>query len=276
MSRAVTALRRVGSGIAGYFRFWAGSDNRAAAIHVGIAILLSLCGVYGFKVVASRVLAGSTAEFDDKVLLGIRAWRDGFPEDMRSALDNCMIELTALGSATVLVLFGLFSVAFLFLAGRRGEAALVAVVAIGVSAINSLLKWWFARPRPTLFETGVVYTTSFPSGHSMSAMAIYLVGGVLLARLAPTWSARVLSLAAAIVLSIMVAFSRLYLGVHYPTDVVAGALGGLAWALVVLCAAELYRRRPPAPVAAAGGPPAVGPGAAALPGTVPPTPGEVA
>lgn len=234
-------LRRAGGRIAGWAHLWAGSENRAALLLLVLGIGLTIASALLARWIAHEVLEKETQAFDERMLLRIDAAKERFGK-YRPALENTMTEITALGSPTVLALLSLGAVGYLALARRRGEALLAAAVAGGSAALNGALKHWIERPRPALFAHGHVYTSSFPSGHSMSSMAIYLSLGIFLARLAPTWSARVFATAFAIVVALLVAFSRLYEGVHYPTDVAAGALLGLAYALAVLTAAEVYGR----------------------------------
>jgi undecaprenyl-diphosphatase len=248
-------LRRAGGRVARWAHLWAGSENRAALLLCALGIALTIASMLLARWIAHEVLAKETQAFDERMLLRIDAAKDRFGA-WRPALDNTMTEITSLGSPTVLGLLAVGATGYLWLARRRGEALLAAAVAGGSAALNGALKHWIARPRPSLFAHGHVYTSSFPSGHSMSSMAIYLSLGIFLARLAPTWSARVFATSLAIGTALLVAFSRIYEGVHYPTDVAAGALFGLAYAAAVLTAAEVYRRTREAPGSAgvAGGP----------------------
>ncbi len=116
-------------------------------------------------------------------------------------------------------------------AEARGALLLVAAVASGV-ILSSLLKEAFDRPRPP--DGSLVQSTlsaSFPSGHSLSAAVVYLTLGAILARFVPLHRQRVYLIAVALFLTLLVGASRVYLGVHYPTDVLAGWTAGAAWAL---------------------------------------------
>lgn len=234
-------LRRAGGAIAERARFWAGSENRAAAVLVVAGFLLTIGAVYASRAIALGVMAAETQQFDERVLREIHAAREHLGAQ-REAVDGAVRDITALGGVAALALLTIFTAVYLALVGRRGESALTVVVAVGVLLLNSSLKEFFDRPRPLVFERPEVAGSSFPSGHAMSSMAIYVALGIMLARLAPTWSARAFAMGSTVVLALLVAFSRMYLGVHYPTDVAAGALLGLAWALTVLCAAEVFRR----------------------------------
>jgi undecaprenyl-diphosphatase len=115
---------------------------------------------------------------------------------------------------------------------------------IGGTFVSLLLKNLFDRPRPEIVpHLSHVMTSSFPSGHSMLAAVVYLTLGSLLAAVMPTRGLKVYVLAVAVLLTIFVGLSRIYLGVHYPTDVLAGWLAGLTWALVCWLAARWLQRR---------------------------------
>lgn len=234
-------LRRAGAAIANEFRVAAGGENRAAAALLlsGLFLVLAATLVAGW--IATEVSAKATQAFDEGLLRSIEAWKAGLGPELRVRFDDVFHDITALGGTPALALLTIFASVFLALSGRRQEAVLTIVVALGVLFLNTGLKHWFARPRPA-FVAHDAEGFSFPSGHAMSSMAIYVTQGVLLARLAPAWAARVFAMLSVVALASLVAFSRCYLGVHYPTDVIAGALAGLAWALTVLCADEVFRR----------------------------------
>jgi undecaprenyl-diphosphatase len=230
--------------------------NLRAALGVVVlagAALAALLGV-GFAWIAHRVRAGSTQAFDEGVLRWVGAHRIGW-------LENTMLELTFLGTGTVVVTIAGVAALFLALTRQRMAAALLLWSTIGAILLNNVLKAAFVRPRPELFTWGThVRTTSFPSGHAMSAAAIYATVAFLAARLARTRRTRIVIYAVAAAIIVVVAASRVYLGVHYPTDVAAGMLVGLAWAAFCTAALEAgqflggRRRREAAPGADAGSP----------------------
>jgi undecaprenyl-diphosphatase len=114
----------------------------------------------------------------------------------------------------------------------------------GGIAITGIAKEFFDRPRPDLVPHGsLVYTASFPSGHSMMAAVAYLTLGVLIARVLPQRRQKVYVLSVAVILTLLVGISRVYLGVHWPTDVAAGWLAGAGWALLCVLVARLLSRR---------------------------------
>jgi undecaprenyl-diphosphatase len=128
---------------------------------------------------------------------------------------------------------------FLVLTRQRTAAALLLWSTLGAILVNNILKSLFVRPRPELFTWGThVRTTSFPSGHAMSAAAIYGTVAFLAARLATRRRTRTAIYVGAALIICLVAASRVYLGVHYPTDVAAGLVVGLAWAAFCTAALE--------------------------------------
>ena len=142
-----------------------------------------------------------------------------------------MRDITALGSTVVLALMVLVVVGFLAMT-RRAYAALTVLLSVaGGVLVSQGLKLAFARPRPDLVPHGTeIYTASFPSGHAMMAAVVYLTLGALLARTQPSRSVKVYILVVAVVLAVLVGVSRVYLGVHWPTDVLAGWVLGGVWA----------------------------------------------
>lgn len=192
---------------------------------------LAALGVTAFAGVAHWVRAGATQPFDEAVLRWLGAHRIPL-------LEALFLELTFLGTATVVIGLAAVSALFLALMRQRTAAALLLWATLGAVLLNFVLKSLFDRPRPQLFDWGThAATTSFPSGHAMSAAAVYGTVAFLAARLTYRRGVRRAIYAGATLLVLVVAFSRLYLGVHYPTDVLAGLVVGAAWA--AFCAAAL-------------------------------------
>ncbi len=202
------------------------------ATDLELAAILAVVGglVVGFLLLGSAVIAGDTAAFDRAVLLALRhspADPVGSP-----SVEAAVIHLSALGSGAVATLVSVIAVAYLALAGRRRFALLVAAAAIGTQLWMTLLKQLYDRPRPTVVtQLDPPGGLSFPSGHSMIAVALYLTLAVLIARTLPHRRQRIFVVAVGAGLALMIGGSRIYLGVHYPTDVIAGWAVGLAWAL---------------------------------------------
>jgi undecaprenyl-diphosphatase len=205
-----------------------GLERRVLASIVATATL-----VLAFGLLASEVFEGDTRAFDERVLLLFRAPRDHSIAIGPPWLREAMRDVTALGGTSVLIIIVAAVVGFLAVSGLRHTAVMVlGSVLLGVALSNSL-KWVFARPRPDLVAPDVVvYTASFPSGHTTLSAVVYLTLGALLCRTQASVAVKAYILSVAAFLSVIVGVSRVYLGVHWPTDVIAGWLIGGAWAFV--------------------------------------------
>jgi undecaprenyl-diphosphatase len=157
-----------------------------------------------------------------------------------------MRDITALGGTAVLTLLTVFVTLFLLLSGKRRSALLVAAsVALG-TLLSTVLKLAFDRPRPNLVPHGMeVYTLSFPSSHAMMSALVYLTLGALFARTQASVRVRVYLIVSAILLTFLIGVSRVYLGVHWPTDVLAGWAVGSCWALLSWLLARWLQRKGP-------------------------------
>jgi undecaprenyl-diphosphatase len=196
------------------------------------AIALAAASLVLFGQLTDEVLEGETHAFDETVLLALR--RTANPSDPLGPgwLEDLMRDVTALGSLGVLSLVSLAVVGFLVLQGKRHLAVLVVVAVGGGMLVSTLTKLGFDRPRPDLVPHATqVYTASFPSGHAMMAAVTYLTLGALLARAQSRLRLKLYLIGLAATLTALVGFSRIYLGVHWPTDVLAGWTLGAAWAL---------------------------------------------
>ena len=202
--------------------------RRALASMVVVAAL-----VLGFGLLASEVLEGETRAFDERILLLFRTPGDHSIPIGPPWLKEAMRDITALGGTSVLVVVVAAVLGFLAVSGLRHAAVMIlGSVLLGVALSNSL-KWVFARPRPDLVARDVVvYTASFPSGHTTLSAVVYLTLGALLCRTQASVAVKVYIFSVAAFLTAIVGVSRVYLGVHWPTDVIAGWLVGGAWAFV--------------------------------------------
>ncbi|MFC4295431.1 phosphatase PAP2 family protein [Novosphingobium tardum] len=193
----------------------------------------------GFALMVWLVLSGRSAGFD---AAGLQLWRRG--PDLHPAGPKWLLEavrdFTALGGVLLrhLVAAGAL-VALLFLRLRR-EAVLLAGTIVGGWVLNSVVKAAVGRPRPTLvshlMDAG---GSSFPSGHSFNSAVVYIAIALAFAAMSPRQSVRITLIAVAAAITILVSASRVWLGVHYPSDVTAGWLGGAGWAF--LASAILHR-----------------------------------
>jgi undecaprenyl-diphosphatase len=219
------------------------SKTRYAELVPLVLLVLVAGGIWIFAQLADEVREGETRRFDERVLLSLRN-----PADRSDPLGPAWVEeterdFTALGGVAVMGLLTLGVSGFLLLDGKKGAAVLVLVAVGGGLLLSSLLKHAVERPRPELVPHGsYVYTSSFPSGHSTMSAATYLTLGALLARVQRRRRVKAFLLGFAILITLLVGISRVYLGVHWPTDVLAGwTLGGI-WALICWLLARRLQR----------------------------------
>lgn len=190
-------------------------------------------GLWVFIEVAEEVLEGEAGAFDHAILLALRM--PGNPAHSRGPawLELAARDITALGSVTVLGLVVLAASVFLVLAKRHRTALSVLLSTTSGALATFLLKNAFGRPRPDLFPHGdYVVSASFPSGHAMISALVYLTLGALVAGVVASRTIKVYVLGVTLLLSGLIGVSRVYLGVHWPTDVLAGWAAGAAWALI--------------------------------------------
>ena len=207
-------------------------------------ILVGAGGIWGFVLLADEVGEGETETFDRSIVLALRD-----PADLSDPIgprwfEEVVRDVTALGSMFVLTLVTVAVIGFLLLVRKYGAALLVFVSVVGGALLGDLLKLLFDRPRPDLVPHGAeVYTLSFPSNHAMGAAVTYLTLGALLARLQVRSRVKGYFLVVSVVITVLVGLSRIYLGVHWPTDVLAGWSVGAAWAMAVWLVALWLQRR---------------------------------
>jgi undecaprenyl-diphosphatase len=219
---------------------WLGARQAATLV----ALLLAAGSVWLFVEVADEVQEGETASVDERLLLALRTPNEASDPLGPAWVEELARDITGLGGVGVLTILTLASAGFLALQRRTHLALyLLAAVACG-TVVSLLLKLGFDRPRPELVPHGsFVYTSSFPSGHSMLSAVVYLTLGALLASGQSNLLMRAYLLALAAFLAALVGVSRVYLGVHWPTDVLAGWTAGAAWALGCWAVAERLRYR---------------------------------
>lgn len=221
-------LRLIGDRVQGFYA--------AVGVFLVAGLALVMLAAAGFALIAGAVVRGQTQQFDDAILRWMGS--NGAPW-----LDVAALEVTALGARMVVYMVVLVASAFLWQSRHHYSAAMLWVAVIGSGLINSVLKIAFNRPRPDVFpwRTEHVGVASFPSGHAMTSIVVYGTLAFLIARLAPTvWLKRMVWTVAMLVV-LVVGLSRLYLGVHYPSDVLAGFVVGGAWAVVCALGMEAVR-----------------------------------
>jgi undecaprenyl-diphosphatase len=198
--------------------------------------IVAVLGTLAFAWLASHVRAGGTQAFDE----GILRWVGGRHLPW---LDSAMVEITILGTGTVVMMVAGIAGLFLVLTDNRYSALLLLIATAGGILLNAVLKLGFARPRPQIFIWGThAATSSFPSGHAMSATIVYGTVAYLAARLQRRRWARWATMCVAAIVIMLICASRVYLGVHYPSDIAAGAVIGLAWAGFCMATLEAIQR----------------------------------
>ncbi len=214
----------------------AGTVYGAVGIFLIAGLIVAGIGTGIFVEVAEHVRSGSTQAFDDAVIRWLGAHHT-------KALDDIMLEVTALGTGTVVVMIVAVAALFLVPTQHKYSAILLIASALGGLVLNGILKIGFNRPRPSIIVTAVhTVSSSFPSGHAMSAAIVYSTVAYLAARLLKRMWAKVLVMTAAFIVIALICLSRLYLGVHYPSDVAAGVAIGLAWAGFCMATLEAIQK----------------------------------
>jgi undecaprenyl-diphosphatase len=222
------------------FLVWIGRHERGFLLSIAALV----AGLWLFTLLADEVMEGGTAGIDRKILIGMRN-----PADLAAPLGSPVVEeaardVTALGGVTVLTFLTTVIGGYLILDGKRRLAFFVWGSVLAGMLAGSALKYAFDRPRPDLVPHGVyVVHSSFPSGHSMLSAVTYLTLGALLARSDSRKRMKAYFMLVATMVTLAVGVTRVYLGVHWPTDVLAGWTAGATWALLCWTAADWLQRR---------------------------------
>lgn len=217
---------------------WVGSHGPG----VLVALLVVVAGTWGFVELLDEVQEGDTRDADERIVRALV----GFHGEKYRWLEEIGRDITALGGIAPLLLLSGMAAVYLLLVKKYGAMWLMVAAVGGGLMLSLVLKHVIDRPRPQIAERTLshVYTQSFPSGHAMLATVVYLTLGTLLARLVKPRAIKAYFIGAALGLSFLVGVSRVYMGVHWPTDVLAGWTAGLVWAIGCwLVATWLQRKR---------------------------------
>ena len=223
--------------------------RRHTNLLVLIVAFLIIGGVWAFVQIADEVVEGDTQHFDE---WAVRALRMPDPDAPAGApqvpigpkwLREVGRDMTALGGVAVMFLMTAAVAGYLFMVRKYYAMWLVLIATTGGLIVSSVLKDLFNRPRPDVAHYSYVVTSSFPSGHSMMSAVVYLTLGSLLTRVVPERSVKIYLITVALLLTLLVGASRVYMGVHYPTDVLAGWTAGLVWAMLCWLVARYLQKR---------------------------------
>ena len=218
-SALYSILRLVARHVPGFFS--------ALATIFTLGFFVAAAAIAIFAALASAVTAGFTQRFDESVL----RW---FEQNRTETVNLVMLEITTLGTGVVLIMIVLIASVFLWVTKHHWSVYVLLIGVLGAKLFNTLLKGTFARERPSIVEWATqVHSASFPSGHAMSSIVVYGSVAYLVSRLEPSRRLKTVTYGLAAIIVVLIGISRMYLGVHYPSDVIAGFLAGLAWIALV-------------------------------------------
>ncbi|MAG94146.1 MAG: hypothetical protein CMJ48_10395 [Planctomycetaceae bacterium] len=207
-------------------------------------LLIIVVGSWLFIVLADGVGENDAESIDSRIVRAMRSDDDSSDPLGPRWLEEMGRDLTALGGYTVLTIVVVSVIVFLLLLGKHSSTHFVAASILSGYLVAMLLKEFYQRPRPDVVEhLSYVESSSFPSGHSMMSAIVYLTLGALIARRADRLALKIYILGVALLLTVLVGSSRVYMGVHYPTDVLAGWSAGLVWATFCCLIADRLQKR---------------------------------
>lgn len=222
------------------FFSWVGQHE----LPVLVAGLILFGFLFGFVSLASEVMEGDTHAIDEQILLALRNTEDTHDPIGPVWVEEMIRDFTSLGGSGILSLLTMAVIVYLMLQRKFGAMTFVTVAIVGGVFLSLLLKQSFDRPRPDLVPHATyVVNSSFPSGHAMLSAVTFLTLGALLSRIHPRRRFKAFFLLMAALLTLLVGISRVYLGVHWPTDVLGGWVVGAAWATLCWLAARWLQRR---------------------------------
>jgi undecaprenyl-diphosphatase len=220
--------------------FWVGQHE----LTVLLSFALIIGGIWLTAVLADGVTDGVTQQADLNILMALRDGGDSNNPLGPPWIEEMMRDFTALGGTGILTLIVLAVTLFYMIQGRYKEMLILVTAVIGAFIFSYFLKSIFDRPRPGFIPPGAhIYTASFPSGHALLAATTYLTLGIIVAQLTPHTRLKAFALLLALFIMILVGFTRMYLGVHWPTDVLAGWIIGSVWAIFCWLVVRWLRHR---------------------------------
>ena len=209
-----------------------------------LSILLIVGGIWVTISLADAVVEGNTQELDESILLMLRESGDSNNPIGPPWVEELMRDYTALAGTGFLVLIVSAIAIYYIIQGRYKEMVFLLFAILGAYIISFLLKDFFGRPRPEFVPEGAYkYSASFPSGHALLAATTYLTLGSILAQLFKRDRLKAYVLLLATLITVLVGFTRIYLGVHFPSDVIAGWVIGTVWATMCWLGFRWLRRR---------------------------------
>jgi undecaprenyl-diphosphatase len=209
-----------------------------------MAVLVLLVAGWIFIELADSIADGETLRFDPWLLRALRTKDDPAIPIGPWWVSVMARDCTSLGGYFCLILFTAVTAGYLYLDQKKFLSRFLIASALSGYIVSTVLKMMFQRARPDLVpHLDVVASSSFPSGHSMNAAVVYLTLGTLLATAARRQRLKVYVIGVALFITVMVGLSRIYLGVHYPTDVLAGWMAGLVWAILCYLVARILQKR---------------------------------
>lgn len=193
-----------------------------------ICLALILSSAVLFSILAALDVRGALHGFDVAILTSLADGRSG--EIKVARYSETMRDITSLGGTTLIIFATTATVLWFFQLGQKGKAALMALTVITSSALNNTLKQFFDLPRPDIFPHGtLVSSMTFPSGHTFTGAVTYLTIAFLIYQLEIKPQLKIFAFCTAIFVSFWIGISRLYLGVHWPSDVIASWILALGW-----------------------------------------------
>lgn len=207
--------------------------------------LAVLCGsLFIFAEVTDRVMDGDLHDAERTWMRSLRLPDDATTPIGPRWLRNVSLDLTALGGVAILTLMTSLVAGYLLLEKRYRAVVLLIIAALGGAILSGSLKKWIGRDRPDIIpHLAEVTSASYPSGHSMLASIIYLTLGVMLARSVKSRRLKLYFIGSAVLVIFLIGLTRVFLGVHYPTDVLGGWAAGTAYAVVCALLAQWLQRR---------------------------------